>query len=165
MGHRHMHRFHSISVITSLFVFWLVLSGYFTPFLMSAGLVSCVLVVWFAHRMSVIDQEGHPLALRGGVVSYWPWLIVEIVKSAWTVSRIIMHPRLPISPTIMRVKMTQTSSVGQVMYANSITLTPGTISVAIEGDEILVHALTQAGAEDLAGGEMDRRVSTCEDRA
>ncbi|TVO62692.1 hypothetical protein FHP89_04350 [Denitromonas ohlonensis] len=165
MGHRHMHRFHSISVVISLFVFWLVLSGYFTPFLVTVGLVSSVLVVLFAHRMSVIDREGHPLEFRAGVWSYWPWLVVEIVKSAWTVSKLIVHPRLPITPTMTRVKMSQTSAVGQVTYANSITLTPGTISVAIEGDEILVHALTQAGAEDLAGGEMDRRVSACEARA
>lgn len=160
-----MRRFHSISVVISLFVFWLVLSGYFTPFLMTMGVVVSVLVVLFAHRMDVIDQEGHPLQLRGGVVHYWPWLIVEIVKSAWTVSKLIVHPRLPISPTLLRVKMSQRTPVGQVMYANSITLTPGTISVAIEGDEVVVHALTQAGADDLVGGEMDRRVSACEGRA
>ncbi len=160
-----MHRFHSISVVVSLFVFWLVLSGYFTPFLVGMGLASSVAVVWFAHRMAVVDQEGHPLALRAGVWSYWPWLVVEIVKSAWTVSKVILHPRLPVNPTMVRVKMSQATPVGQVMYANSITLTPGTISVAIEGDEILVHALTQAGADDLAAGEMDRRVTACESRA
>ncbi|MBT0962089.1 Na+/H+ antiporter subunit E [Denitromonas iodatirespirans] len=160
-----MLRFHSISVVFSLFAFWLLLSGYFTPFLMTLGLLSSVAVVWFARRMDVVDQEGHPLHLGRGVMGYWPWLIVEIVKSAWTVSKLIVHPHLPISPTMLRVKMSQQSPVGQVVYANSITLTPGTISVAIEEDEILVHALTRAGADDLAGGDMDRRVTACEARS
>lgn len=160
-----MKRLHSISVVVSLYVFWLVLSGHYTPFLLAMGLASAVLVVLFAHRMTVIDHEGHPIHMRGGILRYWPWLIVEIFKSAWTVSKLIVHPRLPITPTMLRVKASQKSDVGRVTYANSITLTPGTISVAIEEDEILVHALTREGAEDLLRGEMDRRVSAFEGNA
>ena len=77
-------------------------------------------------------------------------------------SRIIVDPALPISPTMVRVKTSQKTQVGQVTYANSITLTPGTISVAIAGDEILVHALTREGAQGVADGDMDRRVTAFE---
>jgi multicomponent Na+:H+ antiporter subunit E len=93
---------------------------------------------------------------------YWPWLVWEIVKSAWQVSRIIVHPRLPISPTLQRIKSSQRTDVGRTVFANSITLTPGTIAVEVGSDEILVHALTREGAQELAGGQMDRRVSEFE---
>jgi len=148
----------SLSVIATLFAFWLVLSGYFTAFLLSLGVLSAVLITAFAHRMEVVDHEGHPIHLTRSAFTYWPWLMREIVKSAWDVSKAIVHPDLPISPTMMRVKASQKTPVGKVVYANSITLTPGTISVAVEGDEILVHALTRRGAAEIAGGGMDRRV-------
>ncbi len=80
----------------------------------------------------------------------------------WDVTKRILDPRLPISPCLIRVKTSQTSDVGRVIYANSITLTPGTISIALEDDEILVHALTREGAEGLAGGDMDRRAAAFE---
>jgi multicomponent Na+:H+ antiporter subunit E len=112
--------------------------------------------------MGLVDAEGHPIHLGISTMTYWPWLGVEIVKSAWDVTRIIVNPRLPISPTLIRVKNTQKTTVGVVTYANSITLTPGTISVDVGGGEILVHALTHAGAAALKSGDMDRRVTRLE---
>lgn len=153
-----------VLVVAVLFAFWVILSGYFTGFLLAAGLGSSILVLLFALRMTVIDREGYPMRLGLAALTYWPWLIVEIIKSAWEVSRIIMHPRLPISPTWVRVKASQRTAIGRVTYANSITLTPGTVTVDADGDEFLVHALTQAGADDLAGGEMDRRVTAFDPR-
>lgn len=147
--------------VAVLFAFWVLLSGYFTPFLLGAGLACSVAVVLFARRMAVIDGEGHPLRLLA-LAAYWPWLLKEIVKSAWDVALVILHPRLPISPTWVRVRPSQGSIAGRVTYANSITLTPGTITVEAEGEEFLVHALTAAGAEALAQGEMDRRVARLE---
>lgn len=146
-----------------LFAFWLLLSGFFTAFLVTAGAVTALAVLLFARRMDVMDHEGHLLRLAPrAVLEYWPWLLKEIVKSAWQVSKIIVHPRLPISPTLQRIKISQRTDVGRTVFANSITLTPGTISVEVGRDEILVHALTREGAQDLAGGEMDRRVSEFE---
>lgn len=154
-----------LSAIVVLFVFWLLLSGFFEPFLMAAGLGSAIAVVWLAHRMAVIDREGHPIHLSWRAIGYWPWLLKEIVKSAWDVSRIILSPRLPVSPEVLRVKTSQRTSVGVVTYANSITLTPGTIAVEVLPGEIVVHALTHAGAEGLREGEMDRRVARFEGSA
>ena len=156
---------HRISAIVFLFVFWLLLSGYFEPFLIAAGAGSALAVVWLAHRMNVIDHEGHPVHLWGRAFTYWPWLAKEIVKSAWDVTRIVLHPRLPISPRLLRVKPTQKTCVGVVTYANSITLTPGTISVDVKQDELLVHALTAEGAAGLEAGDMDRRVTRFEGEA
>jgi multicomponent Na+:H+ antiporter subunit E len=119
-------------------------------------------VVWFAHRMNVIDAEGHPIQLGWRIVGYWAWLSKEIVKSAWDVSRIIVDPRLPISPSLVGFRPGQKTTVGLVVHANSITLTPGTITIEARPGEFLVHALTRQGAEGVTSGDMDRRVSSCE---
>lgn len=152
-----------VSSISILFAFWLLLSGYFTGFLLTAGIACAFAVILFARRIDVVDHEGHPVHLAPrALVSYWPWLIVEIVKSAWDVSKLIVHPRLPITPTLIRVKSTQKTDLGRTVFANSITLTPGTLSIDVREGEILVHALTRACAEGLASGDMDRRVTVFE---
>jgi multicomponent Na+:H+ antiporter subunit E len=148
-----------LSAAVTLFLFWIVLSGYFTPFLLAAGAVSAVAVVAFARRLEVVDPEGHPVHFAGMALRYWPWLAKEIVKSAWEVTVIILHPRLPISPRLVRVRSTQATAVGRVVFANSITLTPGTVTVEAGRGEFLVHALTREGAASLAGGDMDARVT------
>jgi multicomponent Na+:H+ antiporter subunit E len=145
-----------------LFGFWLTLSGYLEPFLISAGAASAAAIVWLGHRMALIDHESHPIHLYRRFFAYLPWLVKEIVKSAWDVSRIILSPRLPVSPRMVRVTPSQHTAVGLVTYANSITLTPGTISVEVGEGEILVHALTRDGAASLLMGDMDRRVTRFE---
>ncbi len=154
---------YSISAVASLFVFWLLLSGHYTPFLMAAGLGCAVAVMALARRMDVVDHEGHPVHLAPrALLGYWPWLIREILKSGWVVTRIILDPRLPISPTLVRFRPTQKTDVGLATHANSITLTPGTISVEVGRDELLVHAVTEAGAAGIRSGDMDRRVTRFE---
>ena len=153
----------SISAAVVLFVFWLLLSGHYTPFFVGAGAASALAVVLFSRRMDVIDHEGHPISLGWRALSsYWPWLAKEIVKSAWDVTRRILDPRLPISPTLVGFAPTQRTDVGRVIHANSITLTPGTISVEVRAHEFVVHSLTREGAAGLPGSEMDRRVTELE---
>jgi len=152
----------SITTGSALFLFWLLLSGSTEPFLVGAGAASAGAVVWVGHRMAVIDREGHPIHLGAGAFTYWPWLLKEIVKSAWDVSKIIVNPRLPVSPRMVRVTTSQQTVVGVVTYANSITLTPGTISMEVADGSIVVHALTEEGAASLAEGDMDRRVTRFE---
>lgn len=146
-----------------LICFWLVLSGHYTAITIPAGLLSVLGVVALARRMDIVDEEGHPIhLLPRAVFSYWPWLAKEICKAAWDVTKIILHPKLPVSPTLIRVKANQRSSIGIATYANSITLTPGTITARVTGDEFLVHAVKREAAEDLAEGTMDRRVKEFE---
>lgn len=154
---------HAANTFVTLFAFWLLLSGYFTPFLIAAGAASALAVVAFSRRLDILDREGHPHhLLQRAVFSYWPWLAKEIVKSAWDVTRRVVDPRLPISPAMVRFAPSQQSELGLVIHANSITLTPGTISVEVAPGEFLVHALTAAGGASLAGSEMDRRVTRLE---
>jgi len=153
------------ALVATLFVFWLLLSGIYTPFLLAAGLGASFAVALLAWRMEVADREGHPIHLTPGALAYWPWLIQQIVISGWRVSKIILDPRLPISPALVRFRPSQQSAVGLVIHANSITLTPGTVTVEAGHDEFLVHALTREGAQALVDSEMDRRVRRLEGRA
>jgi multicomponent Na+:H+ antiporter subunit E len=146
------------SLLVALYAFWILMSGYFTAFLLSAGFGSALAVAWLARRMYALDHEGHPIHFTPKAVMYWPWLMKEIWKAGIDVSRIILDPRLPISPTLVRFKPGQETTVGLVTHANSITLTPGTITVQAGRDEFLVHGLTRKGAEGCVDSEMDRRV-------
>lgn len=153
-----------IRLAVALFGFWLLLSGMFTPFLLAAGVGASLAVAWLAWRMEVADREGQPMHVALKAIAYWPWLVLEILKSGWQVTKIVLHPRLPASPTLARFRPSQKSTVGLVTHANSITLTPGTVTVEAGHDAFLVHALTRAGAAGLEGSEMDRRVTRLEER-
>jgi len=154
----------SSSALITLLLFWLLLSGMFTPFLLAAGAGSALAVTLLARRMDVVDHEGFPIHLGWrALFSYWPWLAKEIVKSAWDVSKRILAPRLPISPTLVEFAPSQKTDIGLVIHANSITLTPGTLAVEVEPGRFLVHALTREGAAALAGSEMDRRCAALEE--
>ena len=154
-----------LSLAGFLFAFWLALSGHYTPMLIIAGAASAVVCMLAAIRMRVADAEGHPIELFWGAVTYFPWLILEIVKSAWAVTKVVLHPRLPISPTMTTVRASQKTRVGVATYGNSITLTPGTMTVEVDDNNLTVHALVREGALDLEAGGMDRRVSQFEGTA
>lgn len=152
----------AISLAGFLLAFWAFLSGYLEPFLLAAGVGSSIAVVLLVRRMDVLDHEGQPIHLGLGIVFYGFWLVTEILKSGLAVSKIILDPRLPISPTLVRFPPSQKTDVGLVIHANSITLTPGTISVEVRPQEFVVHALTAAGAEGVKASEMDARVARME---
>ena len=153
-----------ISLAIALFVFWLALSGHYTPMLIVIGGLCAIGCTLAAARIRIVDAEGYPIEWLGAWATYFPWLICEIAKSAWSVTKIVLAPGLPISPAMTVVSASQHSSVGVATFANSITLTPGTITVAVNGNVLTVHSLVRDGAADLAGGEMDRRVRALEGR-
>ena len=148
-----------LSALAALYVFWLLLSGYFTGFLMLAGLgcALCGRLVRPAHGCH--RRRGSPGAARLAHRRLLGLAVEGDRQVGWEVSRIIVDPRLPISPTMVSFKPSQKTTVGLVVHANSITLTPGTITVEARPGEFLVHALTRAGAEGTTSGDMDRRVS------
>ena len=152
-----------------LFLLWLALSGHYTPFLVGLGGLAAGFCTYVAARMGTVDDEGHPVhLLLRGALGYFIWLIWQIMKSAWRVTTIILNPKLPVSPTLTKVATSQRSPVGINIYANSITLTPGTITVGVKasnlegGDLLIVHALERAGALELEDGAMDARVTRFE---
>lgn len=150
-----------VLIVITLFAFWLLLSGHYAPWFTVSGFLFAVLVAVLCRFRDIADAEGFPFGLLPRAVIYWPWLLVEIVKSGLNVARIILDPKLPISPTMVRVDARQGTAVGLATYANSITLTPGTLTVeASERDHTLwVHAIERSSAEGFADDEMNRRVA------
>ena len=154
---------HAISLGLSLSVLWLLLSGHYTLLLISYGLLSVVLVVLLALRMDVIDREGQPLHLDlKALFTYWVWLLKEIFVSNIYVCRLIINPEMPISPTVIALRSSQSTDLARVIFANSITLTPGTVAIDVDGDITEVHALTEELARSLLAGSMDSRVTALE---
>ena len=152
----------TLSLFLLLFAFWLLLSGHYDFWFIGLGFISSASAVFLARRMGIVDAEGLPLDLVPGLLRYAPWLFGTVIQANFDVARRILHPRLPITPTVIRVPAEQRTAPGRVSYANSITLTPGTISLEVSDDEIEVHALSVDAAEDLQSGEMGRRVVALE---
>ena len=157
---------HAVSLTLALFALWLLLSGHFAePLLLGLGLASVILVVVIVHRMDVLDHETHPLHLSIRLPLYWGWLIKEIVLANIDVAKAILGlGGAAAAPTVFKVRASQRTEVGRVIYANSITLTPGTVTIGVEGDELEIHALTSQAAEDVLTDAMNRRVSAIEGR-
>ena len=145
-----------------LYAFWLALSGHYTPLLLVIGLASAVLVVSLASRMGLIDEEGVPLEALTWGMGYLGWLLKEIFVANLHVAGIILRPGLPISPVIVDYRGSQTTDLGRVIYANSITLTPGTITTRVKGRDMEIHSLTWVDVDGREEDEMDTRVSRLE---
>jgi multicomponent Na+:H+ antiporter subunit E len=121
--------------------------------------------VAIAARLGLLNADGHPAHLLKRAWRYYPWLLGELIKSSWQVAKLTLHPGLPISPTMTVLTAGQRTEAGVATYANSITLTPGTLTVGVRGKEIAIHALVRSNAADLKAGTMDRRVSKFEGTA
>ena len=153
---------HTITLFLTLTAFWLLNSGHYSALILSLGLGSIALVLFIAHRMDVVDHESQPLQLSLKFPSYLFWLLKELVLANISVVKHIWLGNSSISPTLTTVSASQKTDIGKVIYANSITLTPGTVAVDLVGDKIMVHALLEENIRALETGEMDRRVSQVE---
>jgi len=143
---------------------WLVLSGHYEPLMLGFGVGATLLVTWFARRMRIVDREGVPVALFPGIILYALWLVKEIFVANVQTARIVLSPRLPISPTLIHFNASQRTDLGRVIYANSITLTPGTITTEVDGSDFRIHALAWLFVDGHEEDEMDHRVAALEGR-
>lgn len=147
-------------VITAL---WLGLSGLYKTLILSLMAVSIVLTMILAVRLKVIDREGVPYGRLPQFAIYWFWLVIEIFKANWDVVKQVLSADLKINPALVKVKTQCESDLAKTVFANSITLTPGTVTVAVEGGSLLVHALNEENAGPGAFDEMDRRSKVATD--
>lgn len=152
---------HILGLFVVLVVVWAFWSGHFKGLVPYLGLASCVLVVYLSARMGIIDEEGQPLSWGVRPLLYLPWLTVEVVKANIDVALRVLGLR-PVDPAYEWLPVEQETDLGRVLYADSITLTPGTVSIELEPKQVLVHALSRDGLTDLRGGEMSRRVKALE---
>ena len=152
-----------VSLLITLTAVWFIWSGHFEPFMLFLAAGSILFSLWISFRMSIVDEEGAPVEL--GVqpfIQFAPWLAKEIVDSNIEVAKIILSREMNLKRNLVTVKAGPQTELGKVILANAITLTPGTVSVKMEGDEILVHALSFEGAAEDISGEMDRRIQKLE---
>ena len=152
----------AVNLVLVMYANWLLFSGHYDRLLLSLGFGSTLVAVAIALRMDIVDRETYPVPLNLKALTYWIWLAGEVIKANLDVARRILSPSLPISPNVLIVKASQRTDLGRVTFGNSITLTPGTVTIDMEGDTLEVHALTREAAEILRQGEMDRRVTEME---
>lgn len=141
-----------IYIFISLFLFWLILAPSFSQTSLIAGALSTLLVILYCKDILFSCEEMPLYSIRKLLMflNYvFPFLLIEIFKANIDVMRIVLHPKLPIDPVITRVPMMLNNKVNQVIYANSVTMTPGTLSIDITEKEFVVHALTRKAAEGL----------------
>lgn len=149
-----------IATFCIMLAFWVIMSGMFDGFHLTLGVICCLLVAQFSHQL-LFFGSGQISAWRQvvGMLGYLPWLFYQIVLSSVDVAKIVLHPRMLdlIDPQLIHFKTELKGALAKVTFAQSITLTPGTITVSTHDDEFTVYALTRAGAESLPG-EMEQRV-------
>ncbi len=137
---------------------WLLWSGMFTPLLLGFGAFSCALTIYIINRMGYFHARVFSLGYNLRLVHYWAWLLGEMVKSSIHVAGVVLTPRPRWRPQIVEIEADDLDQVDQVLLGNSITLTPGTLTLDVRDGKMLVHALTPQGAQSLREGEMKRRV-------
>ena len=150
---------HVLLTLTLWILAWLLWSGLYKPLLISLGVLSSLLVLFLSHRMGFFESRVYSLHLIARLVPFWGWLGGELIRSNLDVARVVLNPRLPISPTVIRLKAQPPGPVGQAILGNAITLTPGTVTLDDHEGDLLVHCLTREGADALCEGEMNRRVA------
>jgi multicomponent Na+:H+ antiporter subunit E len=139
-------------------VSWLLWSGMYKPLLLSLGALSVAITMILAYRMRFFKVRVYALRFSLGIMQYWGWLFVEVIKSSLVVAGEVLKPTISVKPKLVRIPRASRSDFQTMMLGNSITLTPGTITLDVDDDVILVHALTKDGADDLLAGTMAKRV-------
>jgi multicomponent Na+:H+ antiporter subunit E len=152
-------------LIISLTLFWLLLSGLWdNSLILGLGAASVALATWLAMRIErdyAFKDRGLSILMRQ--FTFWPWLFKELIWSNIDVLKCIWMPkRYPISPVIKQLKMQPESRIARTMYANSITLTPGTVAIEVRNNEVLVYSLLESAMDSLEAGEMGRRIHILE---
>ncbi len=137
---------------------WLGLSGFFKPLLLTLGAISIGITVVFAVRTKFFKHAMGTTKMASRLPGYWLWLLLEIVKSAIQVARIVLSPKLPMNHRLVKLTLEDEDAMPGVILGNSITLSPGTITVDIDGREVLVHCISEEGAQDMESGELIRRI-------
>ncbi len=147
-----------LSTIIILMIVWLLWSGLYKPLLIGLGIFSCLLSLWVARRTGFFR---HTLELRAylRLPALWWWLLKEVVVSSIEVAKIVLSPSLPIQPELVELSSTEQTDSGKVILGNSITLSPGTVTIDVHEDRLLVHCLTASSAASLRSREVDHRVA------
>ena len=149
------------ALLVLLLVIWLLWSGIYKPLLIGLGVFSCLLSVWLAKRTGFF-RHAMPLRALLRLPALWFWLLQEVIKSSLEVARVVLSPSLPIQPELVELTTGEESDSAKVILGNSITLSPGTVTIDVHEDRLLVHCLTANSAAGLRSGEAERRTARLE---
>ncbi len=150
-------------LLAALAIFWFALSGETAPLFLFLGVISVLLVLWLAARLKIIDRDASPYHRVPQMLVYGGWMMVEIVKANVAVIRKILGPSHAIDPVMVTVTTATTTDLGKAVFANSITLTPGTVTVDVDSDQLQVHALVRETSPAASFAEMDRKAAAAAD--
>lgn len=144
---------------------WLILSGHYDLLHILYGVVSVALVVGLNLKLRQVPLVANEPAGMASIrivrlPIYLLWLLVQIIRSGIYVVGVVLHPRMPVQPEILHFRSRQPGVMAKVILGNSITLTPGTLTLDILGDEFTVHALTRETARGLYEGSMPAWVAS-----
>ncbi len=150
---------HFIATSIIVFAFWILLSAHFDRFHVGAGVICALIVAYGSHDLLFTGTGNHTLTKTMRFIAYLPWLIYQIVLANIDVAKRALSPRMPIDPRVVTFKTILRSDVARTALANSITLTPGTVTIDIVDDVFYVHAIAKEPADDLLEGAMERRIA------
>lgn len=137
---------------------WLIWSGLYKPLMLGLGVLSVAVTLWLGLRMRLHDKAVFALDLVPNLVGFWVTLLVDIVKSNIMVARIILSPRLPISPSLVKLEPHLEGQVGRATMANCITLTPSTVTLDAHRGVFIVHCLTEESAAATRNSDIGKRL-------
>jgi len=149
---------HYLVLGITLYLFWVILSGHYSGLLLGLGALSMFLVVWVIRRMDRVDGEPRSIRPTPQLLAFGIWLLYCVIRSNLDVVSRIWSPDLPIRPAWHRLGIRLRSSMHKTLYANSITLTPGTLTTEVSEDHFMVHCLTEEGMKELEDGQMEDRI-------
>ena len=150
-------------LVVALAALWFALSGETAPMFVALGLASVLFAVWLSARLRIIGRDASPYHRIVQLLLYVVWLLGEVLKANLAVIGKVLSPRRSIDPALVQVKTNARSDLGRALFANSITLTPGTVTVDVEDDLLSVHALERETARPGAFNRMDRFASRTAD--
>jgi multicomponent Na+:H+ antiporter subunit E len=148
-----------VSGVVILFLVWVLWGGLLKTPVLQLGIASSILVAWLSLRMDLPRPYLYTLNLLYRLPRYWLWLLLQMVVSNIQVLRLVLGPKASLNTTLIDIEALPRGNFGRALLGNTITLTPGTLTIAIDAKTITVHCLTEANARELAEGSMNRRVA------
>ena len=145
-----------ISKAIVLFAFWILLSASFEWVHLGLGLVFSFAVAWSNAGHSTFVPK---FRLWSRFLLYLPWLFYKIIQSSLHLTKLILHPALPIDPQLISVESKLDHHAAIVLLGNSITLTPGTVTAEVDSNKLIVHALDKVLSEDVTSRQIESKIS------
>jgi len=147
-----------ILTFIALLIFWFMLSGHFTVIIVTSAVMYSLIAAYFTYNYFLEEISITGIKRIFKFIAYLPWLFWEIIMANLQVAYIVLSPKMPISPELVETETNLKTDYGKTALGNSITLTPGTVTIEIEDSKILVHAITKEHAQDIRNKDIEKKI-------